>query len=83
MDVKQNVIELCDEMINFWQNLKEKIEYISKEDKTTLVCEWSNHFIDNSHTIGKLTEVKTNIDQIKEKMVMIQEFNSTCPYRKK
>lgn len=82
MDIKQNIIELCDEMMTFWQNLKEKMESISKEDKATVVCEWSNYFIDNSHTIGKLSEVKMNVDQIKEKMVMIQEFKSMCHTKK-
>ena len=66
MFIKQNVIELCDDMICFWQQLKDETESISdNNDSVKLVCDkWYNHFERHGDTIGKFSEVKHDIEEI-------------------
>lgn len=62
MVVKQKVTKLCDDMITFWQKLKEEVEAIPNENEIEIICKWDNYFQDNYETIGELSDVKNYIN---------------------
>ena len=62
MIIKQKIIKLCDDMIAFWQKLKEEVEMISSENDMKIICKWDSFFEDNYKSIGELSDVKKYID---------------------
>ena len=74
MNIKQKIIELCDEMIIFWNQLKKKVESIPDEDNAELVCEWYNYFKEHADSIGKFSYTKLRIKEIERQLIMEQEL---------
>lgn len=74
MDIKQKIIELCNDMIIFWQDLKKNMESMTNGDESTIVCKWHSHFTEHFHAIGKLSDTKRDIDEIDIHMTMREEL---------
>ena len=68
MNIKQKIIELCDDMIVFWQQFKKEVEEISDEDNAILVYRWHDYFKEHKDTIGKLSETKWNVEEIERQL---------------
>ena len=62
MNTKQKIIKLCDDMIAFWQKLKQEIKVIPSENEIEIICRWDNFFQDNYEAIGELSDVKNYIN---------------------
>lgn len=69
MDIKQQIIELCDSMAVFWDRLKKEIEATPNEDNAELVCRWHNHFEEHGDAISKLSETKFNVTQLEKHLI--------------
>ena len=74
MGIKQKIIELCDNMIAFWQQLKKEVEVISSEDNAELVCKWYDYFQEHSDTVGKLSETKLSIKEVERQLIIKREL---------
>lgn len=74
MNIKQEIIELCDSMIAFWTKFKRETEEIPETDKVSIVLKWNSFFKDNVGAIEKLIDVRMLIDQIRDKLVIKQEL---------
>ena len=74
MNIKQEIMELCDSMIAFWQQLKKKVDAIPKEGSVELVCKWYDYFQEHSDTIGKLSNTKYDIEEVKNHLLMTGEL---------
>lgn len=74
MNIKRKIIELCDNMIVFWEQFKREIEIIPDEDNAELVCKWYDYFQEHGDTIGKLSETKWSIKKIERQLIMKQEL---------
>ena len=70
MNVKEKLIELCDNMIYFWQQLKKEIETIQRDDHLELDCKWYDHFEKNGDVVGNLSETKELIENVQVKLIM-------------
>lgn len=69
MNVKQQIIELCDGMAVFWEQLKNEIESVPNEDSAELVCKWHNYFEEHGDAISKLSETKYNVTQLEKHLI--------------
>ena len=75
INVKQEIIELCDAQINLWELLKEKINSISDNDKAELVLTWKNFFNDHTEAVQKLSDVREYTNEITKELIMTGELH--------
>ena len=69
MDIKKELIELCVDMVGFWEQLKNEVELIPEEKLDEVVHKWNTYFKDHVETVDKLVNAKMHIeDYIDEKM---------------
>ena len=57
-NINQQIIEICDEFVIFFQQLKEEVKTISNEDNIELVCRWHSYFEEHGDVIGKFSYTK-------------------------
>lgn len=74
MDIKRKIIELCDNMVVFWQQFKAEVETIPDGDNAELVCKWYNYFREHGDTVGKLSETKWNVKEVERQLIMKREL---------
>lgn len=68
-NIKQDIIELCDNYIEFWKRLKEEIELIPQNDNTQLISKWKNYFVNHKETARKFGIVKTRAEIIETNLI--------------
>lgn len=73
MNIKRNILELCDYMIDFWDGLAKEIEAIPNEDKAELVCRWYGYFEESMSSV-RFSETKVNVERVKEYLIMKGEL---------
>ena len=64
INIKQEMLDLCDSSIEFWKKFKEEIEPIDADDKTELVVRWKDYFVKNHKYTVKFVEVKLHADML-------------------
>lgn len=74
MNIKKELIELCDSMIAFWSKFKREVEEISETDKISIVLKWHSFFENNVEAIEKLTKTREHIEQVENKLIINQEL---------
>ena len=74
MNIKKELIELCDSMIAFWSKFKREVEEIPETDKVSIVLKWNSFFKDNVEAIDKLIKTRKHIEQVENKLIIKQEL---------
>lgn len=74
MDIMQEIIELCDDMVVFWEQFKAEVEAIPSEDEADLVLKWHDYFQTNSAVVANLSMTKRNIDELERSLIMNGEL---------
>ena len=74
MNIKKELIELCDSMIAFWSKFKGEVEEIYETDKVSIVLKWHSFFEDNIGAIEKLSKTREHIEQVENKLIIKQEL---------
>lgn len=69
INIKQEIIDLCDISIEFWQQFKKEISAIADDDKAELVLKWKNYFVEHNEFALKLTETKLYAEAITENLI--------------
>lgn len=70
MNIKQELIELCEIQMALWKKLKEEAELISENDDVSVVLKWNTFFKDNVEAVYKLSDTKMHIKEAEEQLVM-------------
>lgn len=69
INIKQEIIDLCDDFIEFWTQFKEEINAIADDDKAELILKWENYFVDHNRTIAKLIKTKLHAEGIAQVLI--------------
>ena len=64
--VNQEIVELCDDFILFFQQLKEEVKSIPNEDSVELVCKWHSYFEEHGNVVGKFSYIKNKMEEIEQ-----------------
>ena len=70
MNIKQELIELCEVQMALWEKLKKETELILENDDVSVVLKWNTFFKDNVEAIYKLSDTKMHIKETEEQLVM-------------
>ena len=70
MDIKQEIIKVCDDMVAFWEQFKSEVKAIPSEDEADLVLKWHDYFQTNSAVVANLSMTKRNIDELERSLIM-------------
>ena len=62
-------MDLCDDYVEFWKQLKEEIELIPQDNNTELICKWKNYFVEHKETVRKFGIVKVRAEIIEEDLI--------------
>ena len=63
-NIRQEILELTDTMLDFWNSLWVKINICTDDDITNIINTWYEHFAEHGDSIGKISDVKDNIKRI-------------------
>ena len=63
MDIRQELIELCVDMVGFWEQLKNEVELIPETKLDEVVHKWNTYFKDHVESVYKLTSAKEHIEE--------------------
>lgn len=74
MNIRQELIELCDSQIDFWSKFKRETEEISDADVVNIVLEWRSFFKDNVGAIEKLIDTRMHMEQVENELIIKQEL---------
>lgn len=66
--VKEDIINLCDEFVEFWSQFKEEMSLVN-DNETEIALKWHNYFESHNKVVSTLVKVKMNIDSIDEKLM--------------
>ena len=66
-DIKQEVTELCNDMIIFWEGLQREIEKIPNQED--VVLKWKRYFPEHRDVISKLSFTKMHIDKLEREFI--------------
>lgn len=75
MDIKQDILNVCDDMIFLWDQLKAEIEAIPDEDVADIVCRWQDYFQEHADIIANFSMVKKDIEEVKRTLLMDGELD--------
>ena len=70
MDIKQDILNVCDDMIFLWDQLKAETEAIPDEDVADIVCRWQDYFQEHADIITNFSTVKRNVEEVKRTLLM-------------
>lgn len=74
MNIKQELIELCEIQVALWGKLRKETELIPNEDDASIVLKWNTFFKDNVKAVYKLTDTKMHIKEVEEQLIMKREL---------
>lgn len=66
---KQEIIDLCDDFVVFWQQFKEEVNKIADGDNAELVLKWKNYFVEHNGTTLKLIKTKLHAEHIERHLI--------------
>lgn len=69
MNIKQEVIELCNDMIIFWDGLQREIKKIPNQNQEDIVLKWKSYFPEHKDVISKLSFAKMHIDSLEREFI--------------
>lgn len=64
--IRDDIIDLCYDSIDFWEQLKAEIKEIPRYDALAAVEKWKSFFIEHNDMVKNLVKVKARIDAIVE-----------------
>lgn len=74
INIKQEIMSLCDDFVVFWNQFKEEINSIEDNDKAELILKWENYFVEHNRTTLKLIETKLHAEGIKKVLIEKDEL---------
>ena len=60
--IKQELLELCQVQVAFWEKFRKEVELISDEDDINVIEKWNSFFKDNVEAVHKLIDKKMSIE---------------------
>ena len=69
IDIKREIIELCNDMIVFWDGLQREVEKIPNRNQEDIVLKWKKYFPEHNDAIGKLSLAKMHIDRLEREFI--------------
>ena len=75
MDIKQDILNVCDAMIFLWDQLKAEIEAIPDEDVADIVCRWQDYFQEHADIIANFSMVKRDVEEVKRTLLIEGELD--------
>ena len=69
IDIKQEIIELCNDMITFWDGLQREVEKIPNRNQEDVVLKWKSYFPEHHDAISKLSFAKMHIDRLEKEFI--------------
>lgn len=76
--IKEEIINLCDDFVVFWNQLKEEIALIDDHNDVDLVLQWHNYFVEHGDITTELNMIKRHVENIEEKLIKTGELK--CEY---
>ena len=74
MNIKREIIKLCDDMIALWDGLSREIEAIPSGNEADIICRWQDYFPEHANLVGTLTATKRSVEEVKMKLIMKGEL---------
>lgn len=68
-NIKQEIIELCNDMIIFWDGLQKEIMKIPNRTQEDVVLKWKSYFPEHKDIISKLSWAKVHIDRLEREFI--------------
>lgn len=68
-NIKEEVTELCNDMIVFWERLLEEVERIPDQNQEAVVLKWKRYFPEHSDAVSKLSFAKMHIDKLERDLI--------------
>lgn len=69
INIKREIIELCNDMIVFWDGLQKEVEKIPNQNQDDIVLKWKEYFPEHHDVISKLSFAKMHIDNLERELV--------------
>lgn len=66
INIKQEIMDLCNNSVEFWKRLGEEIDIIADDDMDELILKWRGYFVEHKDTVLKLTETKAHAKGIED-----------------
>ena len=69
MSIKQEIMELCNDMIIFWDGLEREMMKIPNQNQDDIVLKWKSYFPEHHDAISKLIFVKMHIEELERELI--------------
>ena len=69
INIKHEIMDLCDDFVVFWGQFKEEINAIAEDDKAELILKWKNYFVEHNRTTLKFIETKLHAEGIERVLI--------------
>ena len=69
INIKQEIMNLCDDFVVFWKQFKEEIDSIADDDKAELILKWKNYFVEHNGTTLKFIETNLHAKDIQQVLI--------------
>ncbi len=70
MSIKRQIIELCNDMIIFWDGLEREIMKIPNQNEADIVYMWQEYFREHGDIVGTFSATKNSVNEVKEELIM-------------
>ena len=74
MGIKRQILELCNDMIMFWDGLEREIMKIPNQNEADIVYMWQEYFHEHGDIVGTLGATKRSVNEVKKDLVMKGEL---------
>lgn len=64
LNMKQDIMELCNDMSEFFVQLGNKMELIPEENIADIVFQFEDYFSEHRDVIGRFSEIKNKVREI-------------------
>lgn len=69
VNIKQKIINLCNNFVTFWEQLREETNAIDDDNIENLISEWNNYFVKHRQVTLQLIETNLDIEAINEALI--------------
>ena len=70
MNMHQEIIKVCNDMIFMWNQLKAKMDDIHEEDAFSIICLWQNHFEAHADLVANFSTTKEKMEEFKRNFLV-------------
>ena len=70
MNIKKEILKVCNSMVAFWDTFEREISAIPNEDEAEIICRWHNYFQEHSDVVTDLSMLKHDIDELEKSLFM-------------